>query len=145
MAVKIFANAFHTHTPFCIILRYIKNRTMTNPFKSLHSQRESERGEELSPNEGLEARTRNPKEKEYFTVRCILKVLLKLHLSHQIIMNFLLFYIYMAYLLNCTVCFYNKVLFTLPPLFIQNKTDSYPFISYSENIFSSLKLIDALL
>lgn len=107
-------------------------------------ERERERFK-LSPNGGLEAGTRNPTEKEYFTVRCILKVLLKLHLSHQIIMNFLLFYIYMAYLLNCTVCFYNKVLFTLPPLFIQNKTDSYPFISYSENIFSSLKLIDALL
>lgn len=113
---------------------------MTNPFKSLRYQRVK-----LSPNVGLEARTQNPIGKDYFTASCILKVLLKLHLSHQIIMNFLLFYIYMAYLLNCTVCFYNKVLFTLPPLFIQNKTDSYPFISYSENIFSSLKLIDALL
>lgn len=60
-------------------------------------------------------------------------------------MNFLFLYIYMEYLLNCTVWFYNKVLFTLVSLFIQNKTDSYPFITYSENIFSSLKLIDALL
>lgn len=114
---------------------------MTNPFQFLCYQRRVK----LPPNGASEARTRNPVEKEYFTARCILKVLLKLHLSHQIIMNFLLPYIYMAYLLNCTVCFYNKVLFTLPPLFIQNKTDSYPFISYSENIFSSLKLIDALL
>lgn len=60
-------------------------------------------------------------------------------------MNFLFLYIYMEYLLNHTVCFYNEVLFTLVSLFIQNKTDSYPFITYSENIFSSLKLIDALL
>lgn len=60
-------------------------------------------------------------------------------------MNFLLFYIYVEYLLNCTLCFYNKVPFTLVPLFIQKETDSYPFISYSKNIFSSLKLIDALL
>lgn len=131
-----------TRTPFCIFPRYIKNKTMTNPLKSLRYQRGRVK---LSPNGGLEARTRNPVEKEYFTARCNWKVLLKLHWSHQIIMNFLLFYIYMAYLLNCTVCFYNKVLFTLRPLFIQNKTDSYPFISYSENIFSSLKLIDALL
>lgn len=57
-------------------------------------------------------------------------------------MSSLLFCIYTAYLLNRTVCFCNKVLFALLPLFIQNKTDSYPFISYSENIFSSLKLID---
>lgn len=111
---------------------------MTNPFKSLCYQRE------LSYHlmRASELRTQS---KEYFSVRCILKVLLKLHLSHQIIMNFFLSYIYMAYLLNCTVCFYNKVLFTVLPLFIQNKTDSYPFRSYSENIFSSLKLIDALL
>lgn len=60
-------------------------------------------------------------------------------------MNFLLLYIYMEYLLKCTLCFYNKVPFTQVPLFIQKETDSYPFISYSKNIFSSLKLIDALL
>lgn len=80
-----------------------------------------------------------------FRAWCFLQVLHKLHLSHWIIMNFLFLYIYVEYLLNCTLCFYNKVLFTWFPLFIQKETDSYPFISYSKNIFSSLKLIDALL
>lgn len=111
---------------------------MTNPFKS-YVIKDSYH---LTGTRRLELRTQQP---ECFVAGCILKVLLKRRLSHKVITKFLLSSICTAYLLNRAMCFYNKMLSALSPLFTQNKSDSYPFISYSENIFSSLKLIDALL